>query len=83
MKEEIFMRIGQWMRKQRLLGFLLLGLLLFAIVFITTETANASAFKTNPQSLQLEAVHMINAHNGWAVEKDRTRVFHTTGFVVQ
>lgn len=69
--------VQRWIRKQQFLGVLLLGLLLFAIVLLTTETASASA-KTTPQKVQLDAVHMINTHNGWAVEKDRTRVFHTS-----
>ena len=71
------MRIEHWIRKPRLLGVLPLGLLLFAIVFLTSETANASPSKANPQKVQLEAVSMINSYNGWAVEKDRTRVFYT------
>ena len=71
------MRIGHWIRKY-LLGVLFLGLPLFALVFLTSETANASISKENLQKVQLENVSMSNTHDGWAVEKDRTRVFHTT-----
>ncbi len=77
MKEEFSMRIEHWICKQRLLGVLPLSLFLFAIVSLTSETANASTSKGNSQKIQLEDVSMINAHDGWAVEKDRTRVFHT------
>ena len=63
--------------KQQLLGGLLLGLPLFTLVFMTPETANASASTENLQEVQLDAVSMTSEHNGWAVEKDRTRVFHT------
>ena len=69
--------IKQWIHKQQLLEGLLLGLPLFALVFLTPETANAAAATENLQEVQLETVSMFNAHSGWALEKDRTRVFHT------
>ena len=71
------MRIEHWIRKLRLLGVLLPALLLFTVSFLTPETANASPAKETPQKVQLEAVSMSTAHDGWAVEKNRTRVFHT------
>ena len=67
--------------RQQFVAMLFISLLLLALVLlasVTAKTANASISKSVPQKIQLEKVSMVNQRMGWAVEKDRTRVFFTS-----